>query len=250
MSLNRKEFITTASTALLALLGRCPESKAVEVCKSVKIETIHHKDSLVDRMLFVRQAGFDAVEVNSQGYCRKEMLAASKYTGLKVATVYHGDNWTQSVSSIDDAKRLEAVRSVLESISIAEYYGAEYVQLMPGIVNEKYPEASHESLLRSLQDLTTRLKRSNVKILVQNFSSSFFNEPKYFSELFSTIKSDKVGLCLDLEYLDSGSLTVSWSELLKNYPSKIDFNNNKNSSVEGLADSFCCANFISLDIAI
>ena len=247
MALNRKEFITTASLAFTALAGKSLSSEKLKSCKSVKLEAVHLKASLLEKFFLIKQAGFDAVEVNSRGYNRREILFASEKTDLPIASVYHSDNWVRSISSIDEKERQVAVKSVLNSISIAESYEAGFIHLIPGAVDVDKPEGSQKSLLKSLQVILRRLKNVKLKVLVQNFPSLFFNDPKYFSKIFESLKSDNLGICLDSDALNSGKPLSEWAELLQEYPSKLDVVSQSLSGPVFLSDSFAKVNIISMN---
>lgn len=246
MALNRKEFITTASLAFASLAGKTLGSEKLRSYKSLRFETVYLKASLLEKFSLIKQAGFDAVEVNSQGYDRKEILFASKKTYLPIASVYHSDNWVQSISSIDEEERRLAVKSVFNSISVAEFYNAEFIHLIPGKVDMANPEGSQKSLLKSLQEILARLKNAKLKVLVQNFPSLFFNESKYFSTIFESLKSEDLGICLDLDTLASGESLSDWGDLLQKYPSKVDLGARSLSCLMPLSDSLSKVNILSM----
>ncbi|MCM8529071.1 MAG: sugar phosphate isomerase/epimerase, partial [Lentisphaeraceae bacterium] len=183
---------------------------------------------------------------NSQGYNRKEMLLASQTTGLKIVSVYNSHNWDRNLSALDEGERREAVRAVEESLTAADFYDAEYVQLLPGVVSNEHPEESKKSLLKSLQEISASLNHSKVKILLQNFPSHFYNEAGFFKNLLSSLSPAKFGICLNTETGLAKRELSDWIELLQKYPSKIDFQSNSDPCMKLLTESLDETGCISL----
>ena len=246
MTLSRKDFIKTSSVAIVGLAGNDLISEELKVFNSIKFEALHLKGSVLDKFNFAKQAGYNALEVNSQGYNRKEILLASQISGLKIVSVYNSDNWTRNLSSLNTEERVEAVKSVEESILIAKFYNAEYVHLLPGLVDEEKPEESKKSLLCSLRSVSALLAKLKIKALLQNFPSSFFNEPAFLKDVLVSLKSENFGFCLDLESSKSEESLFKWTGLLQNFPSKIDIESTASNCMESIAKSFKKVDCISV----
>ena len=247
--LNRKEFIKTSSVALACLAGGCVNDRSYEkVVKSIRFEMIHIKASIENRLKLAKLAGFDAIEVNSQGYERTEMQKALKSTEMKVVSVYHSDNWSRSISSLNERERQSAVSSVLASIETAELYGADFVQLLPGKEVEAFGVDGKMSLLKSLQTIAAS-HSGRVKILLQNFPGENFNSPEALDSVLSKFSSLSIGICLDTEIAQKNGELKNWTSLLEKYFSKVDLDEGNFENAGSLlvdTQKLCC---LSLDVS-
>ena len=247
--LNRKEFIKTSSIALTSLAAGCAGNGNFDkIEKSLRLEMINVKASLESRLMLARQAGFDGIEVNSQGYERTEMLKALQKTNMKVSTVYHSDNWVYSLSSLDEKSRQKAVSSVISSVKAADLYDADFVQLLPGKEIEQHGEKGIKSLLNSLQQITSQLN-GKLRLLLQNFPLKVLNEPKMFEAIFSRCDNSKVGLCLDTELASREGRLERWTDLLKKYFAKVDLDQNNFANVRSLLTEAHKVECLSPDVA-
>ena len=247
--LNRKDFIKTSSFALAYLAGGCVNDRRFEkIVKSIRFEMIHTKASIESKLKLAKLAGFDAIEVNSQGYERIEMQKALKSTGMKVISVYHSDNWSRSISSLDEGERQSALSSVLASIETAELYDADFIQLLPGREVERFGVDGKKSLLKSLQAITAS-HSGRVKVLLQNFPGENFNSPEALDSVLSKFSSSSIGLCLDTEIAEKDGELNSWTGLLAKYFSKVDLDESNFENVESLLVDTQKITCFSLDVA-
>lgn len=231
---------------MAGLAGACKSEGMTEVMKSIRLEMIHSKASLESRLLLARKAGFDAVELNSQGYGRVEMLNALTKTGMKVISVYHSENWTGSISSTDENKRQSAVDAVLKTVETAEMYDADFIQLLAGKDIEQPGEDGKKSLLRSLRQINASLN-GNVRLLLQNFSGKNMSSPAFMESILSQFNSNSPGLCLDTEMATVNGGLKQWYSLLKKYVSKVDLDESSFGGVSSLIFHAQGLRCISLD---
>lgn len=246
--LNRKEFIKTSSAALAVLASGCSSDGSFEnIAKSIRLEMIQTKASIESKLNLAKEAGFDAVEVNSLGYERMEMQEALEKTRMKVVSVYHSDNWVNSLSSLDESQRSKAVSSVLTSIQTAELYDAQFIQLLPGREVE-FGVDGKKSLLKSLQQIVALLN-GKVKILLQNFSGRNMDSPRFVDSIFKNVNSPHLGFCLDTELASKNGKLQNWSLLLNKYFSKIDIDESNFVCLKSLLVDTQNIKCLSLDFA-
>ena len=247
MTLDRKEFIKAASLMLVTLTQEKPEIQSSEFEVSQRYERIPLKGSIKQKLEFLKESGCKSVELNSVGYDREKMLALTKKLNLKISTVYHADNWVGSLSSVNEEERETAVASVLKSIETAEFYGAEYVQVLPGKEDSEFPEESKKSLLKSLKEITQKLKAVNLKVLLQNFYGNNFSKPHFWSSLFLELDEKKFGLCVDTSVESSGIGLSDWIKELKHNLCKLDINRKEMCRVRELIGENSSVSFLCFE---
>ena len=137
--------------------------------------------SYLDRFALARDAGFDAVEMQtiSRNEEAAEIREASEKTGLRIHSVMNADHWRFPLSSGDRDVVNRSVAGMDTSLRNAALWGADTVLLVPAVVDPttSYRDAwtrSQEVIRRRLLPLAQELK---VIIAVEEVWNKFLLSP-------------------------------------------------------------------------
>jgi L-ribulose-5-phosphate 3-epimerase len=153
--------------------------------KAVLISMLPPALSVADRFALARDAGFDAVEM--QTIEREDEAAAareaSEKTGLRIHSVMNADHWRYPLSSADRSVVDRSVRGMETSLRNASLWRADAVLLVPAVVDAtaSYRDAwtrSHDVIRSRLLPLAEQLK---VIIAVEEVWNKFLLSPLEFA---------------------------------------------------------------------
>jgi L-ribulose-5-phosphate 3-epimerase len=176
--------------------------------KGVMWGSIGFGQSIMEKFLAAKAAGFDGVEVMSN-LDRNEVLKARDATGLKIPSVCGADHWKFPLSDPDPAVREQGVASLRIALQDAAAYGADTVLLVPGRVSDTvtYDECWTRSAeeIRKVIPMALDLK---VKIALENVWNNFLLSPMEAASFVDQFRSTWVGF-----YFDCGNVLVyGWPE--------------------------------------
>lgn len=176
--------------------------------KGIMWGSIGFGESVMDKFLAAKAAGFDGVEVMSH-LNRDEVLKARDATGLTIPSVCGAMHWKYLLSDPDPAVREQGVAALKLSIEDANVYGADTVLIVPGRVTEtvSYDECWTRSVeeLKKAVPLAVDLK---VKIAIENVWNNFIISPMEAASYVDQFKSPFVGF-----YFDCGNILIyGWPE--------------------------------------
>jgi len=176
--------------------------------KSIMWGTVGVTGSVLDKCKAVKEAGFQGIEANSH-MDRKEVIDATKATGLAITDVCcttHGD---KPMSHPDPAIRQEGFEGAVVAIEDAREYGTDAVLLVPGRVNEtvSYDECWERSV-EGIKKLIPVAERLKVMICIENVWNNFLLSPLEACRYVDQFNSPYVKF-----YFDCGNILVyGWPE--------------------------------------
>lgn len=210
--MNRRDF-TKNSLMAAAMMSAAPVRSLFSpversLKKGIMWGSIGFGESVMDKFLAAKAAGFDGVEVMSH-LNRDEVLKARDATGLTIPSVCGAMHWKYLLSDPDPAVREQGVAALKLSIEDANVYGADTVLIVPGRVTEtvSYDECWTRSVeeLKKAVPLAVDLK---VKIAIENVWNNFIISPMEAASYVDQFKSPFVGF-----YFDCGNILIyGWPE--------------------------------------
>jgi L-ribulose-5-phosphate 3-epimerase len=210
--MNRRDF-TKNSLMAAAMMSAAPVKSLFSpmersLKKGIMWGSIGFGQSIMDKFLAAKAAGFDGVEVMSH-LNREEVLKARDATGLTIPSVCGAMHWKYLLSDPDPAVREEGVAALKLSIEDANIYGADTVLIVPGRVTEtvSYDECWTRSVeeLKKAVPLAVDLK---VKIAIENVWNNFIISPMEAASYVDQFKTPFVGF-----YFDCGNILIyGWPE--------------------------------------
>ena len=176
--------------------------------KSIMWNTVNIQGSVLEKCKAVKEAGFQGVELMSH-MDRKEVLDATKATGLAITDVCCSTHGNKPMSHPDAAVRQEGFEGVVVALEDAKEYGTDAILLVPGRVNEtvSYDECWERSVegVKKLIPIAERLK---VMICVENVWNNFLLSPLEACRYVDQFNSPFVKF-----YFDCGNiLAYGWPE--------------------------------------
>lgn len=144
-----------------------------QILKSLKFNMVRAGDSLVEKFLLARKAGFDGIELDAPGIDVTATRAAVTATGLPVDGSVCATHWTITHTSPDPETRKKALADLQTAIRETHAVGGNTVLLVAGVggdgpENEIWPRAI-ENISRALP-LAARL---GITIAIENVWNRF-----------------------------------------------------------------------------
>ena len=176
--------------------------------KSIMWGTVGVDGSILDKCKMIKEAGFHGIEPNSQ-MDRKEVISASKATGLEITDVCCSTHWGKPLSHPDATVRKEGFDGVMLTLEDAKEYGTDAILLVPGIVNENvsYDECWNRSS-ECIRKLLPAAEKMKVMICVENVWNNFLLSPMEACSYIDQFNSPYVKF-----YFDTGNILMyGWPE--------------------------------------
>jgi len=176
--------------------------------KGIMWGSIAYGETIMEKFVAAKDAGFDGVEVMSH-LDRTEVLKARDATGLPIPSVCGAMHWKSPLSDPDPKVREEGVAALKLSLEDASIYGADTVLLVPGRVSDtlSYDDCWTRSVteLKKVIPMAIDLK---VKIALENVWNNFLISPMEAASFVDQFKSPYLGW-----YFDCGNiLAYGWPE--------------------------------------
>ncbi len=192
----RRQFLKASALAAVALpplagAQETPRATAMKrpIKKGMMYGSVPGSMPVLEKFKFIRQAGFEGVEVNS-GMDQQEVLHARDATGLVIASVVDSVHWEKTLADPSPEVREAGLKGLITSLHDCKAYGASSVLLVPAVVNQQiaYDEAYTRSAaeIRKVIGLAEQL---GVKIAIENVWNHFLLSPleaaRYIDEFHS-----------------------------------------------------------------
>jgi L-ribulose-5-phosphate 3-epimerase len=166
------------------------------------------KGTYVDRFAIGREAGFEAVEMQtvSSEAAAAEIKEASQKTGLKIHSVMNSDHWRYPLSSGDPETVNQTVKGMETSLRNAALWGADAVLLVPAVVDAatSYRDAWTRSQRVIRERLLPMAKDLKVIIAVEEVWNKFLLSPLEFARYVDDFESPWVKA-----YFDVGNVVIT-----------------------------------------
>ena len=195
-----------AGNAVSASVDHFPAAPGFK--RSIMWGTIGVQGSVLDKCKAVKEAGFQGIEPNSH-MDRKEMIDATKATGLAITDVCCTTHWGKPLSHPDAAVRQEGHEGAIVALEDANAYGTDAILLVPGVVNDtvSYDECWNRST-EGIRKLIPAAEKLKVAICIENVWNNFLLSPMEASRYVDQFNSPYVKF-----YFDCGNiLAYGWPE--------------------------------------
>ncbi len=225
--IQRREFLQNSAAALalatVSPLGlftpsaqaEAPASPGRKLRKGIMWGTVGVRGSVLEKMRAVKEAGFEAAEMNSH-MDQEEVLRARDETGLDIPSVCGVHHWNKPLSDPNPTVRAEGLQALQQTLRDAKRYGASSVLLVPGIVTKQvsYLEAWDRSRaeIRKAVPLAAEL---GVKIAIENVGNQFLLSPLEAARYVDEFESPYVGWHFDVgNNFSNGGWPEQWIRIL------------------------------------
>src|SRR5262249_32078294 len=169
------------------------EGRPYKPRKAVLISMLPKDLSYADRFALAREAGFDAIEMQTiaQPAEAQEIADASKKVGLRIHSVMNADHWRFPLSSADRDVVNRSVAGMEASLRNAALRGANAVLLVPAVVDAatSYGEAWRRSQQVIRERLLPIAKDLRVIVAVEEVWNKFLLSPLEFARYVDELDS-------------------------------------------------------------
>ncbi|MBJ44002.1 MAG: xylose isomerase [Planctomycetaceae bacterium] len=178
-ALSRRRFLSSvtglaiSSPLLTGISSGDIVSRKRPIFKTLKIGMVNVGDTLVDKFVAAKEAGFDGIEMNSPGMDVEATRHAIEQSGLPVDGTVCSSHWNIRHSSADAAERAQALRDLKTAIRDTHAVGGNTALLVVGHGKDG-PE--QEIWKRSIDNISAALPLAaelGVYIAVENVWNHF-----------------------------------------------------------------------------
>jgi hexulose-6-phosphate isomerase len=178
------------------------KSASTTIHKSTLISMLPRELSYADRFALARDAGFEAVEMQTMTKDDEaaEAKEAAKKTGLRIHSVMNMDHWRLPLSSSDPQVVSGSVKGMETSLKNAALWGADAVLLVPAVVDAKtsYKDAWERSQRVIKERLLPMARDLKVIIAVEEVWNKFLLSPIEFAKYVDEFDSPWVKAYFDV----------------------------------------------------
>lgn len=238
----------TATLAVAALGPGCVSSTQVrqsaaagrQIRKGIMWGTIGVKGSVLDKMMAVKEAGFDGVEMMSHMEV-EEVLRARDETGLKIPSVCGALHWSKPLSDPDPKVRADGLAALNQTLREAKRYGASSVLLVPAVVRADVPyQIAYERSHAEIRKAVPLAENLGVKIAIENVWNQFLLSPLEAARYVDEFRSPAVGWHFDVGNVINYGWPDQWIHVLGKRIQKLHIKefSRKKRDAEGLWKGF------------
>ncbi|MSU48343.1 MAG: sugar phosphate isomerase/epimerase [Opitutus sp.] len=166
------------------------------------------KRTLSEKLILVRQAGFDGVEMRGS-QDQAEVLAARDASGLAIASVNIATNWARPLSDPNPGVREAGLEGLKQGLRDAKAYGATSVLLVPAVVTKdvSYADAYSRSSIE-IAKAVPLAESLGVAIAIENVWNQFLLSPLEAVQYVDAFKSPMVRWHFDV----GNVVTTGWPD--------------------------------------
>jgi L-ribulose-5-phosphate 3-epimerase len=211
LTLNRRAFLHSASTAVAALALAPTSSRAAEplkLRKAVKFGMVRGSGSLVEKFKMLKEVGFEGIDMDRPAK-HDEVRRAMDESGLIVHGVVDYVHWNKSLSDPDPAVRGEGVEGLKTALRDCKVYGGTTVLLVPAVVKKEVSYAdAYERSQAEIKKALPLAEELQLKILFENVWNNFLLSPLEYARYIDEFNSPLIGA-----YFDVGNIVrYGWPE--------------------------------------
>lgn len=188
----------------------------LEIFKAVKYGMIAGGETIADKFIIARDAGFDGVEMDSpNGFDTEEVLKARDAAGIAIPGVVDSVHWRDTLGHPDAEVRARGLEGLLTALRDAHDYGATTVLLVPAVVNAQISYA--DAYQRSQAEVRKALPVAHelgVKIAFENVWNNFLLSPLEAARYVDEFDSPMVGWFFDIGNIINYGWPAQWIEIL------------------------------------
>ncbi len=236
--MNRRKFVKSAVLSSVASISRFPGSLSVDrwfqesvsgprrqLRKSVKWGMVQAGGSVLEKFQIQKDLGYDGIEfVSPTDIDLKEVVAASRETGLPVHGLVNQKHWEIRMSSPDGQQREQAVKIMQQCLRDCQQLGGDSVLLVPGRVAGE--EETHDDVWKRsatcIRQLIPVAKNLKVKILIENVWNGFCKQPQELRDYIDELDSPWVQVYFDIGNARKFAPSEEWIQVLGSRIAKLD----------------------------
>jgi L-ribulose-5-phosphate 3-epimerase len=189
--------------------------------KSVNLWILPGNVKFEDGLKMIKDAGFEAVEVNTTEEggvlnlnCKedeaKKVAETIRKNGLEIASLLVGQFWKYPLSSPNPEIRKKGEELLEKGIKIAKYLGTDAILVVPGVVASLSGEGeivsydiAYKNSQESIKKYVELAEKNNVYICVENVWNKFLLSPIEMKRFVEEIGSEYVKV-----YFDVGNILI------------------------------------------
>jgi len=189
--------------------------------KSVNLWILPGNVKFEDGLKMIKNAGFEAVEVNTTEEggvlnlnCKedeaKKVAETIRKNGLEIASLLVGQFWKYPLSSPNPEIRKKGEELLEKGIKIAKYLGTDAILVVPGVVASLSGEGeivsydiAYKNSQESIKKYVELAEKYNVYICVENVWNKFLLSPVEMKRFVEEIGSEYVKV-----YFDVGNILI------------------------------------------
>jgi hexulose-6-phosphate isomerase len=189
--------------------------------KSVNLWILPGNVKFEDGLKMIKDAGFEAVEVNTTEEggvlnlnCKedeaKKVAETIRKNGLEIASLLVGQFWKYPLSSPNPEIRKKGEELLEKGIKIAKYLGTDAILVVPGVVASLSGEGeivsydiAYKNSQESIKKYVELAEKYNVYICVENVWNKFLLSPVEMKRFVEEIGSEYVKV-----YFDVGNILI------------------------------------------
>lgn len=224
-SMNRRSFLATGAVLAGAAAGLAEPKKAT-LKKAVKFGMIRSSGTLLDKLLLAKSCGFEGVEIDSPSNLNlKELVEASKMSGVKIHGTIDSVHWKETLSSPDAAVRARGLAGLMTAIRDCHTVGGDTALLVPGVArNGVTYEQCYERSQAEVRKAIPLAEDLGVKIAIEVVWNDFITKPEQLVQYVDDFKTPHVGAYFDASnMLKYGVPAATWIRKLGERMLKLDF---------------------------
>lgn len=215
---NRRTFLQASAVAATVAAGRSTSAETtgrVKLRKAVKYTMITGKASPRENLQMLADIGFEGVELQPGKHDVKEMIEASKTTGVKIHGLVGGNLWRIRLSDPDAQVRAKAVEYLKNALREAKTYGASTVLVIAGRVDKDTPYA--DVYKRSQEELAKAIPTAEelgIVMAIENVWNNFLLSPLEAARFVDELKSPQVRWYFDVGNVVRSGWPEHWIDVL------------------------------------
>lgn len=192
------------------------QKQEVRMKKSINIGVIGNRE-LKDGLKIIKEAGFEAVELNYTEDIEKkgrEYVESLKSTvldaGLEIASLLTGQFWQYPLTSDNPEKRRKGEELLIKSIEVCEVLGTDALLVVPGVVGTLWSneervryDIAYKRAQESISKAIPLAESKNIYICVENVWNKFLLSPLEMKNFVEELGSEYVAV-----YFDVGNILI------------------------------------------
>ena len=191
--MDRRTFVQSIAAVAASSRFAPPAPDSADGRKAVLVSMLPKDLSYADRFALAREAGFDAIEMQTIAEAEEahEAREASTRAGLRIHSVMNADHWRFPLSSADRGVVDRSVAGMEASLRNAALWGADAVLLVPAVVDPatSYGDAWRRSQRVIRERLLPLAKDLAVVIAVEEVWNKFLLSPLEFARYVDELES-------------------------------------------------------------
>ncbi len=182
---DRRDFakISAASVGTFALATLAPplamadETNVLPIRKTLKLNMVRSGKTLAEKFAIAKQAGFEAIEVDSPGYSTEELLQAIDESQLPIDGTVCSTHWNVRHTDADPAVRRQALADLLFAIEQTHKIGGNTTLLVVGHGKDGDEATLQARSKENIRQAIPMAAKYGIVIAIENVWNNFLYDP-------------------------------------------------------------------------